>query len=163
LPGSGVTIGEDSPVSNARVERTVAVVFLVDPAGRVLMQHRSRDAKVSPNQWGMPGGRVEPGEQPVEAARRELYEETGLTVDRLEPFWSGTRPSVTTAGAVVEMHAFCAATTARQEDVVLGEGQAMVFLPAAEALARDLGATAAVLLPMFLGSRQYAKLASTSA
>jgi 8-oxo-dGTP pyrophosphatase MutT (NUDIX family) len=32
--------------------------------------------------WGTPGGAVEPDETPVEAARRELAEETGL---RLEP------------------------------------------------------------------------------
>ncbi|SFG42125.1 RNA deprotection pyrophosphohydrolase [Sporolactobacillus nakayamae] len=30
-----------------------------------------------------PGGKVEPGEQPTEAARREVFEETGAHVDRL--------------------------------------------------------------------------------
>jgi 8-oxo-dGTP diphosphatase len=43
--------------------------------------------------------------------------------------------------------------------VVLGEGQAMVFLTPEEALARDLGVTAALLLPVFLASPEYRALA----
>jgi len=30
--------------------------------------------------WGVPGGRIEPGEDPLEAARREVLEETELVV-----------------------------------------------------------------------------------
>ncbi len=33
--------------------------------------------------WSFPGGRIDPGETPVEAARRELAEETGLGVGEL--------------------------------------------------------------------------------
>jgi 8-oxo-dGTP pyrophosphatase MutT (NUDIX family) len=136
----------------------VAVVFLVDRRGRILMQHRTADARTSPNQWGMPGGRVEAGETPEAAGRREVYEETGIRVDGLAPFWTGTRPSVSNPEDQVEVNAFYALTDARQEDVVLGEGQAMVFLSATEALARDLGVTAALLLPRFVASPEYAKL-----
>jgi len=152
-------MSEDAGVTEGPVERRVAVVFVVDPRGRILMQHRTADAKVSANQWAMPGGRVEAGEAPVDAARREVLEETGLTVGNLEPFWTGTRASVTTAGAWVEVHAFYTTTDARQEDIVLGEGQAMVFLEPDEALRRDLGVTAALLLPRFVASEQYAELA----
>jgi 8-oxo-dGTP pyrophosphatase MutT (NUDIX family) len=141
------------------IERRVAVVFLVDPRGRVLMQHRDQHAKVSPGQWAMPGGKIEDGESPEEAARREVREETGLEPGPLQPYLVRTRPSVTTDDGEVEMHAFCGPTDARQEDVVLGEGQAMVFLTPQEALARDLGVTAALLLPEFLASPQYRALA----
>jgi mutator protein MutT len=141
------------------IERRVAVVFLVDPRGRILMQHRDANANVSPNQWGLPGGKIEPGETPDEAARREVLEETGLTVPKVEHLWSGTRPSVSNPDGQVEMHVFCAPTDARQEDIVLGEGQAMVFLTPGEALGRDLGVTAQMVLPRFLESAQYRALA----
>jgi 8-oxo-dGTP diphosphatase len=142
------------------IERRIAVVFLVDRSGRLLMQHRDRNAHVSPNQWSMPGGRIEDDEAPVEAAHRELLEETGLRVASMTHYWTGTRPSVSTSDGVVEVHVYCAATDARQEDVVLGEGQAMVFLTPDDALSRDLGVTAKLVLPRFLDSPQYRALAN---
>ncbi|HTJ39498.1 MAG TPA: NUDIX domain-containing protein [Dactylosporangium sp.] len=141
------------------IERRVAVVFLVDPEGRLLMQHRDQHARVSPNQWALPGGKIEEGESPEEAARREVREETGLDAGAIAAYLVGTRPSVTTADGEVEMHVFYGPTEATQDDVVLGEGQAMVFLTPEEALARDLGVTAALLLPKFLASEQYRALA----
>src|SRR5262245_46080159 len=35
--------------------------------------------------WEFPGGKIEPGEQPLHAAIREMREETGLTGGRWEP------------------------------------------------------------------------------
>jgi 8-oxo-dGTP pyrophosphatase MutT (NUDIX family) len=141
------------------IERRVAVVFLVDPEGRVLMQHRDQHAKVSPNQWAMPGGKIEEGETPEEAARREVLEETGLDAGPIRQYLVQNRPSVTTVDGEVEMHVFYGPTEAKQDDVVLGEGQAMVFLTPEEALGRDLGVTAALILPGFLASPQYRALA----
>ncbi|MET8202726.1 NUDIX hydrolase [Micromonospora taraxaci] len=126
----------------------VALVLLVDPSGAVLLQHRDEGIAVSPGQWSLPGGHVEPGESPEEAARRELLEETGLTADELHPLWSGPRPYEPGFPHTVTVHVFRGATTARQEDVVLGEGQAMVFVPRDQVLDRELAVSAALVLRM---------------
>ncbi len=52
-----------------------AFVVIFDKKGRVLLSHR-RDVDL----WNLPGGRVESGELPVEAAVRETQEETGLKI-----------------------------------------------------------------------------------
>ena len=56
----------------------IAVVFLVDARGHVLLQHRDEHAPRAANQWGMVGGHVEPGEDFDTAVHRELLEETGI-------------------------------------------------------------------------------------
>lgn len=39
--------------------------------------------------WGVPGGKIEYGETRVEAARREVFEETGLEIQLGSPIWIG--------------------------------------------------------------------------
>ena len=58
-----------------------ASVIVEDPQGRILLQLRSDNGC-----WGYPGGSVELDEVVEEAARRELWEETGLIANRLELF-----------------------------------------------------------------------------
>lgn len=54
-----------------------AVVVIEDDAGRILFQERANGT------WGLPGGIMELGESLEETARREVFEETGLSVDGL--------------------------------------------------------------------------------
>lgn len=58
---------------------TAAAVVIVDSDGQILLQRRSDN-----DCWGLPGGSMEPGESFEETARREVLEETGLMVGRLE-------------------------------------------------------------------------------
>lgn len=53
-------------------------VIVIDDQNRILLQKRS-DTK----DWGVIGGAVELAESLEEAARRELYEEAGLTANEL--------------------------------------------------------------------------------
>lgn len=66
------------------VERPTVRVILLDPADRVLL-FRSRDLRSGETLWYPPGGGVEGGESTIDAAIRELWEETGLTAVTLGP------------------------------------------------------------------------------
>lgn len=57
-----------------------AVVLCIADDGKVLAVSRRDD----PTAFGLPGGKVDPGETAEEAAARELHEETGLTVTDLK-------------------------------------------------------------------------------
>lgn len=56
------------------------VVTLSEYGGKILLsRHRDRTT------WETQGGHIEPGETPLEAAKRELYEESGAVEFQIEP------------------------------------------------------------------------------
>lgn len=59
-----------------------SAVFIENTQGQILMQQRTYPH----GKWGLPGGLMELGESTEETARREVYEETGLTVGELKLF-----------------------------------------------------------------------------
>jgi 8-oxo-dGTP pyrophosphatase MutT (NUDIX family) len=66
------------------VVRHSAKILLVDTAGRVLLFRGVDPGRPRAGSWWFPaGGGLEPGESHEDAARRELFEETGLEVHRL--------------------------------------------------------------------------------
>jgi 8-oxo-dGTP pyrophosphatase MutT (NUDIX family) len=130
-------------------------VLLVNADGEVLMQLRDSMAAIAPNQWATVGGRLDPGEDPETGARRELLEETGLTVDGpLTLVAFGVWPASHGTG-VTEWHVYAARTTTTNRDVVVGEGEDIVFLRPDVVLGLDLGVSAARIVPAFIAD-QYA-------
>ena len=63
-----------------------AASILVDDAGRVLIAERPAHKPIMPGYWEFPGGKLEDGETPEEALRREAQEELGIHLQELEPF-----------------------------------------------------------------------------
>ena len=64
------------------------VVVLSEYEGNILLsRHKKRTT------WETQGGHIEFGEEPLEAAKRELYEESGAIDFEIEPlcdYWAGT-------------------------------------------------------------------------
>ncbi|WP_431729778.1 NUDIX domain-containing protein [Verrucosispora sp. TAA-831] len=143
-----------------RVDARIAGVILVDPEGRLLLQLRDGNTRVDPHRWCLPGGNVDPGEDPLTAANRELLEETGLKVEELRLFWQGIAPSAKFPGAVGEFSIFYAPTDAGDEDVVCGEGAAMRFVDGTDVRALEFGRAYGEIVPRFLDSPQYRELVS---
>ncbi|WP_026918033.1 NUDIX hydrolase [Gordonia shandongensis] len=63
-----------------------AGAVISDASGRLLLVKRGHDPERGC--WSVPGGHVEPGEAPKEAAAREVFEETGLRVSVGRELWS---------------------------------------------------------------------------
>lgn len=74
------TIVEDSALRQAGV--VIAIVRnLSDDGAAVLLTKRPANLRRHAGQFALPGGRLEPGETPTEAAIRELAEEMRMIVD----------------------------------------------------------------------------------
>ncbi|AWE53084.1 MULTISPECIES: NUDIX hydrolase [Streptomyces] len=59
-------------------DRRLAAAVVMDEDRRVLLVRRSVKERFLPRVWGVPCGKLEPGERPEDGALRELKEETGL-------------------------------------------------------------------------------------
>jgi 8-oxo-dGTP diphosphatase len=78
----------------ANLKAEVCVGAAIVRRGRLLLLRRSSEGAF-PGVWEIPGGHVETGESLEVALRREVREETGLTVRVEQPFhvWSYAYPS----------------------------------------------------------------------
>lgn len=141
------------------IDTRIAAVLLVDPHGRLLLQLRDGNTRIDPHLWCLPGGHIDPGEDPERAALRELREETGLAPDGdLTLFFHGVAPSARFPGARAEFFVFYATTTARQSQVECHEGAAMTFVAGDEVPALRFGAAYSRIVAAFLDSAQYRRL-----
>ncbi len=83
------------PKTGFQIQRSVvrhagsAVVMAVDAKKRILLVRQYR-LPAGRYLWELPAGRLDPGETPLKAARRELAEETGVRASewkKLAAFW----------------------------------------------------------------------------
>ena len=136
----------------------IAVVFLVDPRGHVLLQHRDEHAPRAADQWGIVGGHVEPGEDFDVAVHRELLEETGISTAPGDlVFWQETEFEYSD-GHRSHYRVYAGQVDLTDDDIVLGEGRAIVFVDPAEVGTLDLAESCAHFLPQFLASDLYRQL-----
>ncbi len=155
--------GERALGSQGADTARVAGVLLVDPAGRLLLQLRDRDAPTHPSKWSILGGHIEPGEDPEEAARREFQEESGLRIAApLVLFHHEVVPNDPPVPGMIERFNYCAATAATQDEVICGEGEAILFVTPGDVAGLDMVASARRIVEAFLASDQYKVLASIS-
>ncbi|MCW5964194.1 MAG: NUDIX hydrolase [Bryobacterales bacterium] len=93
------------------VHQGSAVIIPVNDEGKVLLVRQWR-APIEAPVWELPAGRVDEGEQPLKAARRELREETGLHARE----WRRLARLHPSPGYVSEcMHLFLATKLTQQE------------------------------------------------
>ncbi len=128
-----------------------ACIVLVDDRGWLLLQERDEHPVLDPEKWGFVGGHVEDGEDPEQAAYRELAEETGIS---LEPgaltLW---REETLPRGSY---RIWTARVDLTDADVVLGEGRQIVFVDPGVVFDLDLADVARSQLREFLASDLYA-------
>jgi 8-oxo-dGTP pyrophosphatase MutT (NUDIX family) len=144
--------------------RMSAGVILVDRQGRVLMQLRDDDPAIMfPGHWGLTGGAAHAGETPEEAARREVEEETGVRLGRLEPFRAyyfnnrGAAKKSATAASDYELYLFHAPCETPADEMICGEGRGLRFFGPDEVIALDLAYNHRDVLTEFFSSAAYAR------
>jgi 8-oxo-dGTP diphosphatase len=94
--------------------RRLALFVLRDNNGRVVLQHRDKDAPRLPDYWAFFGGHMEKSESPEEAVRREAKEELGIELEGPRLF---KRYEFKEEDGMVEKHMFVADLKNRIEDL----------------------------------------------
>lgn len=102
--------------------RVAMKAVIVDDQGRVLILREANTYSegTQTGRYGLPGGRVNPGEHFDDALKREVIEETGLEIDILYPIYVGEwRPII--KGVSNQIIATFIVCGARTTDVKLSE------------------------------------------
>jgi 8-oxo-dGTP pyrophosphatase MutT (NUDIX family) len=102
-PSSNSSASDSNELRLSTPDFIVSAVVLRDSDGRILVVRKRGTSK-----YMLPGGKIEAGESPAEAAVRELHEEVGaeLEPDSLLLLGEWTAPAANEAGLTVHGHIF---------------------------------------------------------
>lgn len=115
----------DDPANKGKKPKGVVaagVALVAEDTGRLLMLQRAieKNSKAS-GKWELPGGKLDPGETPLEAAKREWQEEVGCAFPDAEMIGAWTSPDGVYRGFVF--------TVANESDVDIYDGRDEVDNP----------------------------------
>ena len=77
--------------NNEPILQVASKAVIVNDNGQVLIVRESSkdNERTLIHQWGVPGGRLDPGESYLDALHREVIEEVGLWVEPIKPIGIG--------------------------------------------------------------------------
>jgi 8-oxo-dGTP diphosphatase len=105
----------------SKSKRNVSVLILYKADGKMLLQHRTKDAPTFPDHWSLFGGGIEGGETAQQAVKREALEELGYQL---------SNPPLFTVQETPDEMVYVFVEQYNDGPLVLQEGQAMGwFLP----------------------------------
>lgn len=114
----------ETPEDITETQPTAVVIIATDDEGRILL---NKEFRMAVGKWvyNFPAGLIDPGENPEVAAKRELWEETGLSLDEITEILG---PSYSTVGFSEELtvSVICKASgefgrsTSEEEEIVPG-------------------------------------------
>jgi 8-oxo-dGTP pyrophosphatase MutT (NUDIX family) len=139
------------------VQRFASVV-LVDSRGWVLLQERDEHPAIDPEKWGFVGGHLDPGEEFLAGAYRELAEETGVRLDDGLELFGRFDVHHEHNDSDDEFCVYVTRTDLTDDDIECHEGRQIVFVDPARVPELDLTAAAEIALRRFLDSEQYARM-----
>ncbi|MCX7019844.1 MAG: NUDIX domain-containing protein [bacterium] len=114
---------------------SLSVKLLIrDPQDRCLVLRRASTAKSNAGMWDFPGGKIDPGENLENAARRETFEETGLEIELARVAGADESESETHRIAYL----FLEARISRGELRLSSEHDDFTWLPPSELAAADI-------------------------
>lgn len=110
--------------------------------------------KKEPNKWGVPAGRLEADELPEEGVRRELFEETSISIDPQTPIHSIGQLYIRRPGMDYIYHAFRVKLSHMPQVILSNEHIAYKWVSASEAKELPLMKGAKEALQFYLDSRE---------